>query len=487
MVSSASAPSPGAPGPAGWFKLEYLAYLFPILLFVAINLLIPPEQVRLPRGATLKRYVGSLLFDRGDLACYALRGLNAQAGRLAGLVDPQTGLPQPAYSIKEEKYHARLDSPPPPRDRYFLDYPQPILYLFQLGWILQGKDAVHLASTAVLDGAHNNMADHMPRNAEERELWAAVVRVIRFYLVVFLICTLAAMLVLDVGYGVEGLRASPWRMVLPGTLYFCLSRFDIIPALLVGLSLACLGRKRPLASAFLLGAATVIKVYPCLMAPLVARYLWPQMRSVLGWCLVYGLTLLLGLVPLLLGEDWQSLLAAYRFQIFRELDSVFTFYGLIVPENLGVGTVGKVFRFGSLLLVAALLLWTPIPSMLSLLRRGSIFLLYFLSVAGFYSPQWIIWLAPLLLPLASRLPGLTWLIVGLDLVSYGVHPGWYALKAAFQQDVLAPGQAEYYLRLAEEVLVYGRFAVTVLLFGVLIFPAARPPSPGGVEVHKTTP
>jgi hypothetical protein len=470
MVTPASNP------PVRWFRVDHLAYAMPVLLFAAINLLIPADQIRLPREATGKRYQAGLLFDRGDLTCYALRGLNAQVGRRAGLDDPRTGLPRPAYRIPEADFLAQLDSPPPLRDRYFLDYPHPILYLFQLGWVLQGRDAVHLASPAILDGAHNNIDDHIPRNAGERELWSAFVRVIRFYLVVFLLFTLGMMVLLDVGYGADGLRASPWRLVLPGAMYFCLSRFDVIPALLVGLSLACLGRKRPLVSAFFLAAATVIKVYPCLLAPLMARYLWPQRRPAVLWCLVYGLTLCLGLIPLLLGEDVPSLLAAYRFQILRELDPEFTFYGWVVPESLAIGAAGKLFRFGSLLLVTAALLWTPIPDLVSLLRRGSIFLLYFLSTAGYYSPQWILWLTPLLLPLAPRLRGLMWLILGLDLVSYGVFPGYFALKGAFNQGIVSTDRAGAYLQLAEGVLVYSRFVVTLLLFAVLLVGRARPAS-----------
>jgi hypothetical protein len=45
-------------------------------------------------------------------------------------------------------------------------------------------------------------------------------------------------------------------------------------------------------------------------------------------------------------------------------------------------------------------------------------LIVFVTLPVFYSPQWVLWLMPLLLPLARRRPRLVGLVVALDLVTY---------------------------------------------------------------------
>ena len=56
--------------------------------------------------------------------------------------------------------------------------------------------------------------------------------------------------------------------------------------------------------------------------------------------------------------------------------------------------------------------------MAALLRASSIVLIAFAGVQVFYSPQWLLWLSPLLLPLAAVDRRILWLYVALDLVNY---------------------------------------------------------------------
>lgn len=126
--------------------------------------------------------------------------------------------------------------------------------------------------------------------------------------------------------------------------------------------------------------------------------------------------------------------------------------------------------------MTGILMWRPIDDLADLLRRGALLLLYFLSIAVFYSPQWVLWLAPLLLPLAARSRGLLVLFVGLDLASYGVIPCWALLRAILQQQHLTISDGDAVLHGLEIALVYARFVIVGLTVFVLIRTLPRTPA-----------
>ncbi len=440
-----------------------LLSLAPILVVLAIFWLLPSGQYRIAEDAKLRRFAASLLYDRGDLACFAQRGLNAQQGRRAGR--PQTPL-----ILSDREFEAYLDSSPPPEERYFLDYPHWAAWLFGLGWSVQelAGQTIH-PPPAVLDAAHNNVANHVPRTPGERQLWHQYVTASRFYLLVFLLGTLVLIAILRTGYGDQHQSGRGWLLLLPATLFICFSRYDILPAVFVAGGLAMLSRQRWALSGLLLGAATLLKVYPVFLVPLLARYLWPRRHALASWTSAYAATLGLALAPLLFGEDWQGLLGPYRYQLFRPAEPGFTFYGIVLPAFMAEGLAGSLFRFGTLGILLAVLLRRPIDDMTTLLRRGAILLLYLISVAVFYSPQWIVWLAPFLIPLACRSARLVGLIVALDLVSYAVLPGWFLLKAVLP-GFLPEHEVEILLAVSRLALVCARFAIVVLTLLVLAAP-----------------
>jgi hypothetical protein len=100
----------------------------------------------------------------------------------------------------------------------------------------------------------------------------------------------------------------------------------------------------------------------------------------------------------------------------------------------------------------------------SLLRRGAIVLVVFAAVQVFYSPQWIVWMAPLLVPLARQQPRLGWTAGTFDLATYASFP----LVADLSD---WPGQD-----LARHLLIIARF---VLLAGLvlLLWLGGRSPDP----------
>src|SRR5262249_41873295 len=73
-----------------------------------------------------------------------------------------------------------------------------------------------------------------------------------------------------------------------------------------------------------------------------------------------------------------------------------------------------------------------------LLRRGAVVLIVFMTVQVFYSPQWVLWVLPLVLPLTDRERGLAWVLFALDLVTFHTFPVWPPLgpASAFGAEVL---------------------------------------------------
>ena len=99
-------------------------------------------------------------------------------------------------------------------------------------------------------------------------------------------------------------------------------------------------------------------------------------------------------------------------------------------QGLAENTVeGRGFRLGAVALTLAALLVSRPPTLESVLRRGAAVLIVFTSLSVFYSPQWVLWLTPLLLPPAPRQRGLALLIVALDVATLYTFPlgpleGW---------------------------------------------------------------
>jgi hypothetical protein len=225
-------------------------------------------------------------------------------------------------------------------------------------------------------------------------------------------------------------------MLLPGFLFFTLNRFDILPALLTALSLACLGRRWHTASAIALAAAVLVKVYPVLLAPLILRYLWPDRAARMRWTMVFTLSGSLAFVPLLFGADLEAVLAPYRYQLTRPPELGFTIYGCLLPVQLGTGLLGAIFRLTVFGTAMTALIWWPIKDMTSLLRRGTLLLLAFVSLAVFYSPQWIVWFAPLLFPLAARERRIGNSFAALDAITYLTFPVWFWIVPEIGMQIL---------------------------------------------------
>ncbi len=353
---------------------------------------------------------GRLIYDDFDVTAYAVRGLNARAGHVPGLdVEPVDDL------------GAALSDPRlAPEKRYYLEYPPATLLLFRLGWDWQPDPH---APPAVYQAPYRQVVPFRPRDGAERRVWTGLRRAGQTYVLLMAVCCAALIAVLLKGYEPDGtLAGGAFLMALPAALYFSLNRFDVLPALLTALSLACLGRRHLIASAALLAAAMMIKVYPALLAPLILRFLWPERRAAMTWAAAFAATASLILLPQLLLWGWEPVWAPYRFQLSRPPFPP-SAYGIILPLWLGrADLLGTIFRFGTLALATFLILRRRPSDMTALLRRGALLLIAFVTLPVFYSPQWILWLVPLLAPLARRSRAVAALAIGLDLLTYLTFP-----------------------------------------------------------------
>ena len=389
---------------------RFLLYLVPVLYLACILAIQPPEHLG-PADSAPR--LSLFLYDDYDLTALAMRGLNHLESRTPGRTDA------PPKLSAEEFRRALADRSRTLELRYFLEYPHAVLWVTPVGFEgLVGPTPI-MPPPAVLDGCHNNVVEHLPRNGEEEDLWSWLRHATRVYRIL-LTATLLLLLAVSLAGTDPAAESGPiWILLLPGALFFSINRFDALPALLTACGFAALGRRWLLTSAVCLGAATMVKVYPVLLAPLVIRYLWDDPRRALRWAATYGVTMLAFLAPALIASDWEAVLGPYRFQLSRPPEYPWTFYGKLLPRFLGQSdALGSAVRLGSVLLALGLVLRARPTDLADLLRRGALVLLVFVALQVFYSPQWILWLAPLLIPLAARRRQLVPLLVTLDLISY---------------------------------------------------------------------
>ncbi len=419
-------------------------FLVPPLYLALILWLQPADHLGLTpdKAPWLNRSV----YDDWDLTAMALRGLNASLGRTAGRADDPK---------RDDAFGAKLDEPLPLQPRYYLEYPHAALVLFRVPYWLEPMPQ---PPAVVCDGWFGNIVEHRPRNDRERQIWSHFRRVTRTYLVMMCLCTLLLMAVVRAGYERGGGLACPVvLLILPAALYFSLNRFDVVLALLTALGFACLGRRHHVLSGLLFGVATAIKVYPALLVPLVLAFLWPRRRDALSWLVAYAAAVAACFVPPLVLDGWAAVWQPFHFQLNRPPMGL-TVYGHLLPERLQEDDlIGRGFRLGSVVLVVLLLVWRRPPDLTSVLRRGAIAVTVFIALPIFYSPQWIVWLLPLLAPLAARQRAVFWLLVALDAVVYVTFP---------LGGLLIPA----------EIIIDTRCAIILGLIGVLAWSELRGPA-----------
>jgi hypothetical protein len=215
-------------------------------------------------------------------------------------------------------------------------------------------------------------------------------------------------------------KARAYLLLLPASLYFTYNRFDVLPSFLVLLSLFFLQRRKNVVSGIILGIATLTKWYPVLLLPVFLSYVFTTQRRI-DWkmILAFSLTCLIIITPTFLTGGLKAVLVPYLFHTERGFEYV------SLPALLqGAFMSWFGVTIASTFLTYLFLILSVLPVPITLFIRMDTFekvlhwvlmvVAFFIVFSRIWSPQWLLWLFPLII-LAARTPeDIAWI------VSYGV-------------------------------------------------------------------
>jgi Glycosyltransferase family 87 len=227
-----------------------------------------------------------------------------------------------------------------------------------------------------------------------------------------------------------------------------LSRFDLWPAAIVAAALAALVSGRPRLGHGLLGLGVTAKLYPAVLIPLGVAFVWKRAgRREALICLAVALAVIAAVfAPFVIvspGGVWQSLsLQLSRPLQVESLGSALLLaghhvFGLDVTgetshgsQNLG-GTAAAALAVASVVVQAALLIWIWASfargpgSREALVRSSAATLCAFIAFGKVLSPQFPIWLIPIVPLVRGRRGLLATALLGLALV---LTQTWFPLR-----------------------------------------------------------
>ena len=223
-------------------------------------------------------------------------------------------------------------------------------------------------------------------------------------------------------------------LLLPASCYFTQNRFDIVPAFLTLTSLAALRHTRFHSAFILLAIATATKWYALVMMPVFIAYIYQTNKRILFSAIAsYALVLSAIALPTLFAIGWDGFLIPYKFHLTRTMNSesllhlvVVTFTSIGMSHSLVASVLVKIFLLLQLV-VAPLCAMARIDTWDKVVKWSALSILCFMLFAKFYSPQWILWVTPLLILLARTPKEITGIVV-FDLFTYIYFPYIYYLQ-----------------------------------------------------------
>ena len=408
-----------------------LALVLPVAYCAAALLFAPTDRLGAPPAlnGTLRSGFSTsrLLYDDYDVTAMALRGLNTAARRVPSPRDTTECLADGFKPVAGERR--------PLGRSFFAEYPHAALWLFRLAFPSREEIDSWGVPAAVMDACYPDLVTYAPAEPNERYIWRRLRLVTDVYRIASTACLLALIVVLLGAFPDRRMHATVGLLTLPATLYFAVNRFDILPALLTAVSLLFLVRRHCGVSGIALGLATAVKVYPVLLAPFVARWLWSEPQRLARWAggFIATLGVIVGCAWIVYGNE--GLVAPYAYQVQRRPELLWIYYGHILPYSWAMDPFrSTVFRIGTLSATLIALLLPPLRELDQLLRRGAIILVTFTSLQVFWSPQWLLWLHPMLLPLVAGQATLGWLLAALDVTMFVSFPLVYDAAALPNRD-----------------------------------------------------
>jgi hypothetical protein len=231
-------------------------------------------------------------------------------------------------------------------------------------------------------------------------------------------------------------------LFLPATAYYSFNRFDAWPSLLVVAALLCQLRGRTLAAALLLALGAMTKWYPILLLPLfLSHNLYgrgdrrPWLARVPRAVLAPGLLAAAVCVGILsITWFWHGGgLAAVKYvygpkgqgdrvpnpgSIIFALTSP-SMWGWFAPSDQDwLARIATIAQF----LPAVVMAFVPLRSREALLAACLVVVLGFMQFGKVFSPQWIVWVAPLAILVGSERRAALLLLVAADVLTYVQTP-----------------------------------------------------------------
>jgi uncharacterized membrane protein len=258
------------------------------------------------------------------------------------------------------------------------------------------------------------------------------------------------------------LGSAPWKALIAYTLFLLAigsivtDHFDIVPAILVLFSLYAFMRGWNIASWAALGLGTMTKVYPIVVVPILALYLlkWRDRRRLVQGVLAFTLTLILIAVPCLIISP-SGFYNSFDYHFERGLQIESTYASLVLlGDTWGFNSTKLVFDYGAWEIDGQLAdVLAHLASIVMLLALGAVYFRYFrqqrfhyqerdhgldlvlyatLAILVFLlankvlSPQYIIWIYPLVPVIALRRRFLLWAIfIMVGLLTMYIFPDNY--------------------------------------------------------------
>lgn len=251
-------------------------------------------------------------------------------------------------------------------------------------------------------------------------------------------------------------------------------RYDLIPAVLTLLAIYafCYGKQK--IAWVMLALGTMTKVYPAIIAPIFLLYnlRYKQYRRILSGTITYAVASVIIVAPFLLLAP-KGFLYSFGYHVERGLQLETTYSSiLLLGHSLGLVSVKLEFAFGAwnvvspaadnlarlsellLLLALALVYWRfyhaqregAVPQSdltVDQLGTGNLINGSFLAILAFLvfgkvlSPQFIIWLYPLVPLVAGRARNWTWVaFIFIAFLTYYIYPLHYFELMALEQSAI---------------------------------------------------
>jgi hypothetical protein len=226
----------------------------------------------------------------------------------------------------------------------------------------------------------------------------------------------------------------------PAPIYFALFRFDLYPAVATLMSLFAIRRTDYIEGAIWLGVAIALKGYALFLLPAYCVFMVYQ-RGFAAAIKIGALAvapIILSLLTTLTFAGWEGVVAPFKFHAVRTLNGESTYDAInylfgarVILEGSEARWVGQSLQVGCALAAAAMR-----PRSFEDLVNAFLFaVLGFMSFSVFYSPQFVLWILPLVCFSGSRVMlisaiFLSWLTYLYFPISYDLQLGQPGLLKA---------------------------------------------------------